>query len=85
MAENNTPNNNGRDNPRQSRIEKLQLRRLLRQERENRELRRQITTLLNAQRELEQRIENTSSDSDAINQEILKNNKAIDKLLKENQ
>lgn len=85
MAENNTPNDNGRDNPRQSRIEKLQLRRLLRQERENRELRRQLTTLLNAQRELERRVENSSRDSDAINQEILKNNTAIDKLIRENQ
>ena len=85
MAENNTPNDNGRDNPRQSRIEKLQLRRLLRQERENRELRRQLTTILNAQRELERRVENSSRDSDAINQEILKNNTAIDKLIRENQ
>jgi len=85
MAENNTPNDNGRDNPRQTRIEKLQLRRLLRQERENRELRRQLTTLLNAQRELERRVENSSRDSDAINQEILKNNTAIDKLIRENQ
>ena len=85
MAENNTPNGNGRDNPRQTRIEKLQLRRLLRQEKENRELRRQLTTLLNAQRELERRVENSSRDSDAINQEILKNNTAIDKLIRENQ
>jgi hypothetical protein len=85
MAENNTPNDNGRDNPRQTRIEKLQLRRLLRQERENRELRRQLTTILNAQRELERRVENSSKDSDAINQEILKNNTAIDKLIRENQ
>lgn len=87
MAENNTPNDNGRDtrSSKRKKLENLQLKRLLIQEKENRELRKQLTTLLNAQRELERRLENTSKNEDAINQEILKNNASIDRLLRENQ
>jgi len=87
MAENNTPNDNGRDtrSSKRKKLENLQLKRLMKQEKENRELRKQLTTLLNAQRELERRLENSSKNEDAINQEILKNNASIDRLLRENQ
>jgi len=86
MAENNsprndTPNQGGSRNSRTRRIEGLQLRRLVRQERENRELRRQMTTLLNYQRELEKRLK----DSIDTDEEIRRNNASIDKILKENQ
>lgn len=86
MAENNsprndTPNQGGSRNSRARRIEGLQLRRLVRQERENRELRRQMTTLLNYQRELEKRLK----DSIDTDEEIRRNNASIDKILKENQ
>lgn len=85
MAENNTPRNdrpsNGSRNGKTRKIETLQLRRLMRQEKENRELRKQMTTLLNYQKELEKRIK----DSVDVDEEIRKNNASIDKLLKENQ
>lgn len=84
MAENNTPNNNpsnSRNNGRVKKIETLQLRRLMKQEKENRELRKQMTTLLNYQRELEKRLK----DSVDMDEEIRKNNASIDRILKQNQ
>lgn len=85
MAENTTPNNNpspnSRNNGRVKKIETLQLRRLMKQEKENRELRKQMTTLLNYQRELEKRLK----DSVDMDEEIRKNNASIDRILKQNQ
>ena len=85
MAENTTPNNNpspnSRNNGKIKKIETLQLRRLMKQEKENRELRKQMTTLLNYQRELEKRLK----DSVDMDEEIRKNNASIDRILKENQ
>lgn len=66
---------------REKKIKTLQLRRLVKQEKENRELRKQITTLLNYQRDLEKQVEKLIE----YDEEISRNNISIEKLLKEKQ
>ena len=68
-------------------FQNLQFRRLIRQERENRELRKQVTTLLNYQKEMEKRLEILAKNSEkeqSFNKEVRKNNQEIDAILREN-
>ena len=84
MAENNDKNT---QTPKQKKLENIQIRRFLKQERENKELKKQLTTLLNYQKQLDKKADltNKSMERDAeIRAEIRKNNKAINSILNEN-
>ena len=84
MAENNDKN---KQTPKQKKLENIQIRRFLKQERENKELKKQLTTLLNYQKQLDKKADltNKSTERNAeISAEIRKNNKAINSILNEN-
>ena len=86
MAEN-KDNKSNKQSPKQRKLMDLQLRRLVRQERENKELKKQITILLNYQKEMNKKAELTNKsleNSELINKEIRKNNKEINSILSEN-
>ena len=57
MAENNDKN---KQTPKQKKLENIQIRRFLKQERENKELKKQLTTLLNYQKQLEKKADLTN-------------------------
>jgi signal transduction histidine kinase len=80
MAEN--PNNQGNNQERKkvSKLNSLQLRRIVKQEKEIKELRKKLTTLINYQREMDKK-EQTNIDNQ---EEIKKNNLAIHKLYQDN-
>jgi hypothetical protein len=75
------------DNQKAKKFQNLQYRRLIKQERENRELKKQVTTLINYQKEMEKRLALLSKNSEVqveSSKQIRKNNKEIDAILKEN-
>ena len=60
-------------------FQNLQYRRLIKQERENKELKKQVTTLINYQKEMEKRLALLSKNSEVqaeSSKQIRKNNKA---------
>ena len=82
MAENNDKN---KQTPKQKKLENIQIRRFLKQERENKELKKQLTTLLNYQKQLEKKADltNKSMERNAdISAEIRKNNSVINSITK---
>lgn len=80
MAEN--PNNQGNNQERKkvSKLNSLQLRRIVKQEKEIKELRKKLTTLINYQREMDKKEQTNINNQE----EIKKNNLAIHKLYQNN-
>lgn len=80
MAEN--PNNQGSNQERKktSKLNTLQIRRILKQEKEIKELRKKLTTLMNYQREMDKKEQTNINNQE----EIKKNNLAIHKLYQDN-
>ena len=75
------------ENQKAKKFQNLQYRRLIKQERENRELKKQVTTLINYQKEMEKRLALLSKNSEVkaeSSKQIRKNNKEIDAILREN-